>query len=234
MSSQRASWRNCWTARLRRSPRHMMALSSSARNPIDSTAQLARRPRAARGGSSCRPWPPRSPRMPSRRGTEKPQMSASSTPTTVAEAGQGDRQVDRDRGLADPALARRDGEDPRRRWACRSPGRPHGPATGPRHDRARGRLRRSRPSRPGPRRTPGRVSIRVVDVSLQLGAQGQPAIGQGDLDHRPRRRLPPLRREPCRGRRCCRRARDRSPRAAPLGWRLALGTRPELDRRSPR
>ena len=56
-----------------------------------------RRARGRRGGPST----------PSMRGTEKPQMSASSTPTLQPGGGEGGGQVHGDRRLADAALARR-------------------------------------------------------------------------------------------------------------------------------
>ncbi len=79
-SPQWTSSRNCWTARLRISPRHMMAWSSSARNPIDRTRRTPS-PTARSSGTIFLSRASTSPCMPSRRGTENPQMSASSTPT---------------------------------------------------------------------------------------------------------------------------------------------------------
>ena len=61
--------------------------------------------------------------MPSSRGTEKPQMSASSTPTVLPVAGQRGGQVDGDRALADAALAAGDGEHAARRRDLRCRGR---------------------------------------------------------------------------------------------------------------
>ena len=59
----------------------MMACSSSARNPIDSTRSVPA-PTARSRGTILPALASTSPSMPSSRGTEKPQMSASRTPTT--------------------------------------------------------------------------------------------------------------------------------------------------------
>ena len=80
MSPQWASWRNCCTARLSTRPRHMMAFSSSARNPIDNTR--TRPSPTLRSSGTIFPWrASTSPSMPRSLGTEKPQMSASRIPT---------------------------------------------------------------------------------------------------------------------------------------------------------
>ena len=142
--------------------------------------------RLARGGPSCPGAASSSPSMPSRRGTEKPQMSASSSPTVRPAPGQGHGQVDRDRRLAHAALARGDGQHPgrgrdggRRRassWACQP---------GPVHDRARWpgvHLARCATSTAV---TPGSAPTRPLDVALDLGPQRAAGDGQGDLHLRP-------------------------------------------------
>ena len=71
------------------------------------------------GGSCCRRHSSRlrgGRRCPSIRGTEKPQMSASMTPTVNPSAASARGQVDRDRGLADATLARGDHDDLGGRW----------------------------------------------------------------------------------------------------------------------
>ena len=94
MSPQSTSSRKCWTARLSINPRHMSAVaSSSTRCPMDTT--LMRPPGPSALGSMRRSSgviffvagsPPRRPPTPSMRGTEYPQMSASSTPTVKPRA----------------------------------------------------------------------------------------------------------------------------------------------------
>ncbi len=80
--------RNCSSALVRISPRHINAVpSSSTRNPIDTTLSSPASPAPSTFGTSI-VWgvilpsvPPRRPSTPSMRGTLKPQMSASRTPT---------------------------------------------------------------------------------------------------------------------------------------------------------
>src|SRR6266851_2218536 len=89
MSPQRTSSRKCWSARFSMRPRHMMASSSPARKPIEITLSLPSRPSdpeiVRSRGTILGPPPVLSPGIrpssPSIRGTENPQMSASSTPT---------------------------------------------------------------------------------------------------------------------------------------------------------
>ena len=81
MPDQSASSTNCCTARLRIRPRHMIAVSSSARNPMDST-RTSPDPMVIVFGTIFFALASTGPSRPSRRGIEKPQMSASSTPTT--------------------------------------------------------------------------------------------------------------------------------------------------------
>ena len=69
--------------------------------------------------------------MPSRRGTEKPQMSASSTPTVNPSRGDRGGQVDGDRALADATLAAGDGQDPGRRAGSRCRARSRGRSSAP-------------------------------------------------------------------------------------------------------
>ena len=106
-----------------------------------------------------------------------------------APPGEGHGQVDRHRGLADPALARRHGQDPGRGGDV---GR-HGPvllglAPGPVHEGAAlGGVHLAhddldRGARPG--RLPTRASTSVAE----LGAQGAAGDGQGHLAPRPGRR----------------------------------------------
>ena len=99
----------------------------------------------------------------------------------VAEAGQGDRQVDRHRGLADASLARGDGENPRRHGHAGLRAPPRACQRALRHDPlAAGcvELAHLDPDRthPGEGLDPG------GHVSLQLGAQRASRDRQGDLD----------------------------------------------------
>ena len=188
----RTSSRKCCTARLSIRPRHSRAdSSSSTRKPIETTSRRPSGPPSvpgtgnewgvmtARSPSSSRPS--RRPSMPSMRGIEKPQMSASMMPTFRPGGGQGRGQVDRDRRLADPALARGDGQD--------LGGGRDGGVAGP-VDRVlaghvhRGRLLLGREltpadldlGHPGERLDPG------LGVLLDLGPEGAARGGEGDVD----------------------------------------------------
>ena len=90
-----------------------------------------------------------------------------------APAGQGHGQVDGDRGLAHPTLARGDGQDPgggrdvdvesaRSSWALQP---------GPVHEGGALGRRPSPRGRPGPTVTPGRLATRRLDVRAELGPQ---------------------------------------------------------------
>ena len=159
----------------------MMADSSSARNPIDTTLSRPA-PTGFSRGTIFLPIGGELALHPEQAGDrEAPDVGVEEADDEAA-LGQRHRQVDRDRGLAHPALARRHGQDPggggdvgRQRpvLLCLAPGPVHeGAALGgvhlPHDDLDR-------------RRTPGRLPTRDSTSSLELGAQGAAGDGEGDL-----------------------------------------------------
>ena len=208
--------------------------SSSTRNPIDTTLIAPSRGLGSPGvpatgtvcGAILPSVPPRRPSTPSMRGTLKPQMSASSTPTVKPSARERGGEVHRDRRLADAALAARDREHARRRRHLGGRGVLAGVPAGALH---RGRLllrRSSRRTRPSRSVTPGRP--RTFDSTSRLiwARSGQPGGGERDghadvavgrhrdvVDH-------------ARARRCWRGARGRSRRRASRGRRRPTAAGP--------
>ncbi len=154
----------------------MIACSSSRPGiPWRGHAASPRRP-GARAGPSCPGGPRRRPSMPEQpRHGEAPDVGVED-PDDQSSGRQCDGQVDRDRGLADAALARRDGEHPGGgsdgRLGRVLPGLP----AGPRHDRRPlVGVHGGRP-RPGPS-APSRVTARGSTTSRSIWLRsGQAAM----------------------------------------------------------
>ncbi len=116
-----------------------------------------------------------SPCMPSSRGTENPQMSASSTPMVRPRRARATARLTVTELLPDPALARGDGDDPGRVGDVGGRGRVLGQPAGPGHDR----LALVGVHHPGGHRRPTRTPARAptwVSTSLWIWVRrGQPA-----------------------------------------------------------
>ena len=158
----------------------MMADSSSARNPIDTTLSRPG-PTCFSSGTIFLPSAVSSPCIPSRRGTEKPQMSASRRPTTSPRWARATARLTVTDDFPTPPLP----DDTARTRAV----------AGMSVDRARSScaLRRARsmsalrsaasisPMTTSTRRTPGRLPTRDSTSCLELGPQGAARHGQGDF-----------------------------------------------------
>ena len=158
----------------------MIACSSSARKPIDSTRTVPG-PMERSSGTIFPALASTSPSMPSRRGTEKPQMSASRIPTTRPREARATARLTVTEDLPTPPLPEAMAKDPGgggdRRLGCVLASLP----AGPRHDggplvRVHGRHLHVDRAHPVER-------SHVVDhVPLDLAAQRAGGDGQGHVD----------------------------------------------------
>ena len=142
--------------------------------------------------------------MPSRRGTEKPQMSASRTPDDEVPACQRDGQVDRDRRLAHTALARGHRENPRRHGKVRGESavvlRPAARLVHHRTSLGGVHLLEADPDLAHPRQG----LDEVLDVRTQLVCEAGSRRWSGRPRPRPRPSASTVTAAPCRDRRSCR------------------------------
>ena len=167
----------------------MMADSSSARNPIDTTLSRPG-PTGFSRGTIFLPSAVSSPCIPSRRGTEKPQMSASRRPTTSPRWASATARLTVTDDLPTPPLP----EDTARTRAVAGMSVDDGPvllrlAPGPVHERAAlGGVHLPHddldPAHAGEAPHPG------FDIDLELGAQGAARRRSGRPRPRPARRGP--------------------------------------------
>ena len=187
----------------------MMADSSSARNPIDTTLSRPG-PTGFSRGTIFLPSAVSSPCIPSRRGTEKPQMSASRSPTTSPRRARATARLTvtddfptpplpddtaRTRAVAGMSVARA-----RSSWALR-------------RARSMSALRSAASISPMTTSTEAHAGEAPHPGSrrrIGAGCAGGSRPRSGRPPPRPVRRGPRPRPGPCRDRRCCRRARGRS------------------------
>ena len=123
---------------------------------------------------------------PSMRGSEKPQTSASTTATRATALRERDREVGRDRRLADAALARRDREHARpgvgeRVDARAGPAAPRPGRRRPRAGSAAGSPLRTRRDRRGARRRPSRGRRRRRGRRLEPSTASRARCVEGQL-----------------------------------------------------
>ncbi len=179
-SPQWTSSRNCWTARFKTRPRHMMACSSSARKPMDSTRRFPA-PMRRSSGTIFLSRASTSPCIPRSRGTLKPQMSASSTPTVRPRRARATARFTVTELLPTPPLPEAMATTRADSGTSVAGGSSRAIEAGPGHDRPL-LVGVHHPGGHGDRPDPVEPAHVEVDVALDLGPQRAPGDGQGHLD----------------------------------------------------